>query len=45
MDKIKDHDCFQTSKVIECDGEIDTRKCNICGKQWEEPCTFDEDYS
>ena len=42
---IKDHDCFQTSKVIKCDGKIDIRKCKICGKEWEEPCNFDEDYS
>ena len=37
--------CFQNSRVIRCNGTTDTRKCNICGKQWEEACNFDDDYS
>lgn len=36
--------CFQNSKVIECNGERDTRRCNICGKEWTERCNFEDDY-
>ena len=37
--------CFQASTVIECDNVTDKRKCTICGKEWTEPCNFDDDYS
>ena len=37
--------CFQRSMVIECNGVTDKRKCLICGKEWTEPCNFDDDFS
>jgi hypothetical protein len=37
--------CFQASRVIECDGKRDTRRCNVCGKEWQEACNFDEECS
>ncbi len=42
---IEDHDCFPTSDVVRCDGKIDILKCRICGREWKEPCGFDNDYS
>lgn len=36
--------CFQMSRVIECNGKTDKRKCNVCGKEWTEPCNFEEDF-
>jgi hypothetical protein len=37
--------CFQASRVIECNGKTDTRKCSVCGKTWETKCNFDENFS
>lgn len=37
--------CFQASRVIECDGTKDRRRCSKCGKEWTEPCNFDEDFA
>lgn len=37
--------CFQRSRVIKCDGDLDTRRCSVCGKEWTERCNFDEDYA
>lgn len=37
--------CFQSSQVIECNGEEDLHRCYICGKEWKERCNFNEDYS
>lgn len=37
--------CFHVSKVINCNGKEDTRKCTICNKEWKEKCNFDENFS
>lgn len=37
--------CFQSSQVIECDNDRDTRRCCVCGKEWTERCNFDDDFS
>lgn len=37
--------CFQSSQVIDCNGERDLRRCLTCAKEWTEACNFDEDCS
>ena len=39
------HNCFNSSRVINCDGETDVRECRKCGRVWETACNFDEDFS
>lgn len=39
------HICTDNSKVISCDGENDVCKCKLCGKEWKEPCSFDDNYN
>lgn len=35
--------CFDASQVIYCDGQTDTRRCYICGKEWIEACNMSEE--
>lgn len=39
------HDCLNNSSVIHCNNVTDHCKCRICGKEWTEPCSFDDDYA
>ena len=39
------HDCHFSSKIIQCNNHIDVRKCQICGRTWQELCDFDDNYS
>ncbi len=39
------HNCREHDRVVKCDGETDTWRCSICGREIQEPCNFEEDYS
>jgi uncharacterized Zn finger protein len=41
---MEEHNCQQHYELIKCDGETDTVRCIMCGKEWQRPCNFDEDY-
>lgn len=41
---IQPHDCYDHASVIECDNVTDTKKCRICGKEWQGACEFDDEY-
>jgi NAD-dependent SIR2 family protein deacetylase len=41
---MKEHDCLEHVEIIECNGDMDKCQCRICGYEWEESCSFDEDY-
>jgi len=43
--EIPSHSHWDNSQVIKCNHKKDTRKCIICGLEWEEPCNFEEDFS
>jgi hypothetical protein len=30
-------------RVIECKDDRDTLECSVCGRQWTETCSFDDD--
>ncbi len=36
--------CFICSLVISCSGKTDRCKCRVCGKEWEEPCSFNDEF-
>jgi len=39
------HNCFDNSIVIYCNSDIDIRRCNLCGDEWECKCNFDSNFS
>ena len=39
------HNCFDNSIVIYCNSDIDIRRCNLCGDEWECRCNFDENFN
>jgi hypothetical protein len=38
-------DCYAHCELILCNGVTDRWRCTVCGREWEEPCNFDDDYS
>jgi ribosomal protein L37AE/L43A len=39
------HDCRSNDRLTACANDVDTWKCSVCGREIQEPCDFDEDYS
>lgn len=31
-------------RLVKCENERDTYRCEVCGNEYERSCTFDEDY-
>lgn len=40
-----EHRCSNNAFVLDCDDVTDVWKCRVCGKIWEKPCNFDDDYN
>jgi hypothetical protein len=39
------HSCVDMARVVKCDNKTDVLKCRVCGKEWTQACTFDDDYA